>query len=66
MAKTAAQPQTSDTYAVGAVKQDPDTLAIAVRTALASEDGSMDWGVMTIDHGGYYTSSDEVAGWADL
>jgi hypothetical protein len=51
---------------VGAVKQDPDTLAIAVRTALASEDGSMDWGVMTIDHGGYYTSSDEVAGWADL
>ena len=57
---------TPPTYAVGALKQDPDTQAVAVRTAIPDPNGNHDWGVMTTDHGGHYATWDEVAAWLDL
>jgi hypothetical protein len=57
---------TQPTYATGAVKQDPETKAVALRTDLPSEDGSMDWGVMTVNNGGHYASTEAVADWTDL
>jgi hypothetical protein len=53
-------------YIAGAVKQNPDTLSVAVRTDLVDADNSHDWGVMTIEHGGHYTTWDEVSSWDDL
>jgi hypothetical protein len=53
-------------YATGAVKQDPTTLAVAVRTDIPDVDYSHDWGVMTIEHGGHYATWDEVSTWDDL
>jgi hypothetical protein len=52
-------------YATGAIKQDPDSLAVAVRTNIPDPDSDHDWGVMTVDRGGHYAGWDEVAGWAD-
>ena len=52
-------------YGVGALKQDPDTLAVAVRTNIPDPNGNHDWGVMTVDRGGHYASYDEVGSWTD-
>ena len=60
--KTPTPPQ----YATGAVKRDPDSLAVAVRTNIPDPDSTHDWGVMTVDRGGHYAAYDEVAAWIDL
>jgi hypothetical protein len=52
-------------YATGWVKQDPNTLAVAVRTNIVEPSGAHDWGVMTVDRGGHYATWDEVGGWTD-
>jgi hypothetical protein len=52
-------------YQPGAVKQDPDSQAVAVRTNIPDPNGNHDWGVMTIDRGGHYASYDEVGSWTD-
>lgn len=51
-------------YPVGSVKQDPETKAVAVRTALPGE--GMAWGVMTVGNGGHYAPTADVESWADL
>jgi hypothetical protein len=51
------------TYAVGAVKQDSESLAVAVKV----QDGLPgEWAVMIVDHGGHYATADEVADWPDI
>lgn len=66
-------PATTDTinptppqYITGWVKQDPASLAVAVRTNIPDPESNHDWGVMTVDRGGHYAGWDEVAGWSDL
>ena len=53
-------------YVTGAVRQDPDSLAVAVRTDIVDPDSAHDWGIMTVDRGGRYAGWDEIAGWKDL
>lgn len=53
------------TYPTGAVKHDPTTKAVAVRT-LGAQDGPLAWGVMTVDHGGHYATDTDVADWLDV
>lgn len=54
-------------YVVGWVKQDlNNTLAVAVRTSIATANNMKDWGVMTVDHGGHYASWDDVSAWPDI
>jgi hypothetical protein len=52
-------------YQTGALKQDPDTLAVAVRTNIPDPADMHDWGVMTVDRGGYYAGYDAVQNWTD-
>jgi hypothetical protein len=52
-------------YETGAIRQDPDTLAVAIRTNIPDPDSSHDWGVMTVDRGGHYAGWDEVASWTE-
>lgn len=58
--------QTPENYVAGAIKQDPETLASAVRTNIIDPDFLKDWGVMTIDRGGHYASWAEVQNWHDM
>lgn len=53
-------------YTTGAVRQDPLTLAVAVRTNIPDPYLDHEWGVMTVDHGGHYASWDEVQNWTEL
>ena len=53
-------------YQTGDVKQDEESLAIAVRTNIIDPDGLKDWGVMTVDRGGHYASWEEVQNWRDM
>jgi hypothetical protein len=65
-ATTPATP-TPPQYTAGWVKQDKvTTMAVAVRTNIVTNNNYKDWGVMTVDHGGYYATWDEVQTWADL
>jgi len=57
---------TPDNYSTGAVKQDEQTLAVAVRTNILDPDGLKDWGIMTTDRGGHYASWEEVQNWRDM
>jgi len=57
---------TPEIYITGALKQDPVTLAVAVRTNIPSVDGSFDWAVMTIDRGGHYARWEEIADWSNI
>jgi hypothetical protein len=57
---------TPSEYRTGVVKQNPDTLAVAVRTNLTHPQGALDWGVMTVDNGGHYANWNEVQDWADM
>jgi len=41
-------------------------MAAAVRTNIVTSNNYKDWGVMTIDHGGYYATWDEVQTWPDI
>jgi hypothetical protein len=52
-------------YVTGAIKQDPDTLAVAIRTNIPDPVDMHDWGVMTVDRGGHYAGWDEVQNWTD-
>lgn len=52
-------------YQTGHLKQDPVSLAVAVRTNIPDPESSHDWGVMTVDRGGHYAGWDEVSGWID-
>jgi hypothetical protein len=56
---------TQPTYTTGAVKQDPETKAIALRTT-SPEDGPGAWGVMTVANGGCHVETSYVEEWADL
>jgi hypothetical protein len=51
------------TYKPGAIKQNPDTLAVAVKTAPNVTAG--DWFVFNPVHGGHYSDTAEVADWPD-
>jgi hypothetical protein len=53
-------------FAEGAVKQDPETKAVAVRTNFPDPYYDHQWGVMTVDRGGHYASFDDVESWPDL
>jgi hypothetical protein len=57
---------TPPSFTTGWVKQDPATLAVAVRTEIPDPYLDHEWGVMTIDRGGHYASYDEVQSWTDL
>jgi hypothetical protein len=64
---TTAEPTpTPDQYVPGSVKQDPDTLAVAVRTNVPDPYYGHDWGVMTVATGGHYSNYDGVKDWTDL
>lgn len=52
------------TYPTGAVKRDPESLAVAIRTTAADEQRA--WAVMTVDRGGHYAETSEVESWPDL
>ncbi len=53
-------------YPVGAVKRNPLTSAVAVRTNIIDALNRKDWGVMTVDQGGSYASWDDVSTWKDM
>src|SRR3954471_14105845 len=53
-------------YGTGSVKQDPETLAVAVRTNILDPDNRKDWGIMSIDRGGMHGNWDQVSSWPDL
>lgn len=53
-------------YATGAIKKQPEGLAVAIRTNILDPDGLKDWGIMTVDRGGHYGSYEEVENWADV
>jgi len=57
---------TPPVYLTGSVKQDPVTLAVALRTNIYDPENRKDWGVMSIDRGGSYASYDAVGQWPDL
>lgn len=62
------EPQfTPSTYATGALKQDPATLAVAVRTNLPAASASeLEWGVMTVSQGGYHATWMQIKDWVDI
>ena len=55
-------------YETGAVKQNPETKAVAVRTVFPDIPALADrqWAVMTVDNGGHYCGDAVVADWPDL
>ena len=53
------------TYAVNAVKKDPDTGIVAVKTGMT--DPAQSWQiVMTSDGTTHFAADEDVAAWADL
>jgi hypothetical protein len=65
-AQPAGKTSTPPAYTTGSVKQDPTTLAVAVRTNIPDPYEDHAWGVMTIDRGGHYAGWDDVQNWTDL
>jgi hypothetical protein len=59
----AAPDVTPSTFTEGDVLQDPDTKAVAVRTA---PNKPKEWAVMTVDNGGHYASWSRVSSWQKL
>lgn len=57
---------TPPSYTTGSVKQDPATLAVAVRTNIPDPYEGHAWGVMTVDRGGHFATWEEVQNWTDL
>ena len=53
-------------YPAGWVKQDPVSLAVAVRTNIVTANNYKDWGIMSVDRGGQYATWDQISGWPDL
>lgn len=58
----------AEDYTAGAVKHDPDTGAVAVRTVFPDIESLADrqWGVMTTANGGHYTTYEKVKHWPDM
>ncbi|GJJ24091.1 hypothetical protein [Mycolicibacterium mageritense] len=52
-------------YPLGAVKQDAESHAVAVRSANPA-DAPNAWAVMHPQHGGHWAASTEVAEWPDV
>jgi hypothetical protein len=53
-------------YTEGWAKQDPVSKSVAVRTNFPDPYYDHQWGVMTVDRGGHYSSYDEIENWEDL
>ena len=66
MSEPVAPNPTPPEFTLGAVKQNPDDLSVAVRTNAPDSYPLLQWGVMTVDHGGHYAGWDEVGTWVDL
>jgi hypothetical protein len=65
--QTPAHTPTPVRYQYGALKRDPNTMAVAVRNAVPTAgDGTLDWGVTTVNYGGWFASWDDVSAWNDL
>ena len=64
MTRKRAAPQVTP-YPTGSLKRNPDTLAVALRTAFA-EDSELAWGVMAVGHGAHFAGTAEVADWPDV
>lgn len=56
------------TYQTGAVKYDPVSKSVAIKTIYPEVEGFLDrqWGVMTTDRGGCFLSNEQVATWVDI
>ena len=59
-------PSTPPQYGLGAVRQDPASLAVAVRTGIVAANGIKDWGIMTTDRGGHYATWTDVQNWTEM
>jgi hypothetical protein len=66
MTEPATPTPTPPEFTQGSVKQDPVSQAVAVRTNFPDPYFDHQWGVMTVDRGGHYSSYDEVESWTDL
>lgn len=67
MTRKAAKAMTASTttYTTGAIKRDPATMAVAIRTT-AVDDPAKQWAVMTVDRGGRYAAETELSDWDDV
>ena len=57
---------TPSAYTTGSVKQDPVSLAVAVRTNIPDPYLGHAWAVMTVDRGGHFAAWEDVQYWDDL
>lgn len=57
----------SEDYAPGAIKRDPETRAVAIRTEMPDLPPFADrlWGVMTLSSGGHYCGYTTIEHWID-
>jgi hypothetical protein len=63
----ATKESTPPQYTTGALKRDPATMAVAVRTNVPDDPYTGHaWAVMTVDRGGHYAPWDEIATWDDV
>jgi hypothetical protein len=53
-------------YSTGSIKQDPVSLAVAVRTNIPDPYLGHAWAVMTVDRGGHYAAWEDVQNWDDI
>jgi hypothetical protein len=53
-------------YTPGMLKQDPETMQVAIRTTIPHPEGDHDWGIMSLDRGGWYLSYAKVESWIDI
>ena len=52
-------------FGSGSIKQDPSSLAVAVRTHPAADE-EREWIALTTQNGAFYASWDDVSEWLDL
>ena len=53
-------------YSTGSIKQDPVSLAVAVRTNIPDPYLGHAWAVMTVDRGGHFAAWEDVQNWDDV
>jgi hypothetical protein len=53
-------------YSTGSIKQDPVSLAVAVRTNIPDPYLGHAWAVMTVDRGGHFAAWEDVQNWEDV
>jgi len=58
----------AEDYRAGDIKRNPETGAVAVRTAFPTVDGAStrEWGVMTVNNGGHYARFSQIEDWPDV